>query len=133
MRWLILYVSVLLVGAAFVWAQMPAVNSALPGSNGQCFYRNSGAFGAKACTADLLSGLTGSIGGAIVGIGCDSGTATVTGATTAMVAVAEATDYPGDGIFWKARVTNTDEVTVYVCSDVTVTPTASTYKVRVIP
>lgn len=84
-------------------------------------------------SGNLLSGTTGSISGALVGIACDTGTASITGATTAMVAVASPNTYPGDGIFWKAQVTSAGTVTVYVCTDVTVTPTASTYNVRVIP
>jgi hypothetical protein len=79
-----------------------------------------------------LTGTSGSISGAIVGIGCDSGTVTVTGAATSMVAVASPNTYPGDGLTWSAQVTSANTVTVRVCSDVTVTPTASTYNVRVL-
>lgn len=80
----------------------------------------------------ILSGTTGSISGALIGIGCDTGTASVTGATTSMVATASFNTYPGDGVFIKSAVTSANTVTVYVCSDVAFTPTASTYNVRVL-
>lgn len=73
---------------------------------------------------------SGSISGAIVGIGCDSATVTINGAATGMDAHATPNTYPGDGIFWNAYVSSANTVTVKVCSDVTVTPTASTYNVR---
>ena len=81
----------------------------------------------------ILSGTTDSIGGSQLGIaGCTSGTVAVTGATTAMVAVASPNTYPGDGILWDAQVTSAGNVTVKVCAIALLTPTSSTYNVRVL-
>ena len=82
-----------------------------------------------------MSGTTGTI--TITSIAkdtCVSGTATVTGATTSMVAVAEPNTYPGDGFLWSAQVTAANTVTVRVCNytNGAASGTASTYKVRVI-
>lgn len=96
---------------------------------------------AASAPAAVLSGTTGSIGGGLAVGSCDTGTATVTGATTAMVAVTDATTTgaPGfaiTGAFQvSAQVTSANTVTVSVCAILgtgTVTPTASTYIVRVI-
>lgn len=88
------------------------------------------------CTASTNNGLaatSASIGGASLAAGaCASGTATVTGATTSMVAQASPTTYPGDGNVWHAYVSAANTVTVKVCAIVTGTPTASTYNVRVL-
>jgi hypothetical protein len=79
-----------------------------------------------------LSGTTGSIGGSLLTIGtCSSGTATVTGATTSMVASASPVTYPGDGNYWLAYVSASNTVTVKLCAVATLTPTASAYNVRV--
>ena len=91
----------------------------------------------ESCTAyqtPILSGSTGSIGGGLLTAGaCTSGTASVTGATTAMTATASPVTYPGDGNLWLAYVSDPDVVTVEVCAILTLTPTASIYRVRVIP
>lgn len=80
-----------------------------------------------------LSGLTASLGGgALLAGACTSGTVTVTGATTSMPAVTSPNTYPGDGIVWDAQVTSANTVTVKVCAILGLTPTASTYNVRVI-
>lgn len=80
-----------------------------------------------------LGGTTGSIGGgALLAGACTSGTVSVTGATTSMVAVANPNTYPGDGSEWEAYVSSSNTVTVKVCAIVALTPTASTYNVRVI-
>lgn len=82
----------------------------------------------------IFSGITASIGGGLLTAGsCASGTAGVTGATTSMAVVVTPTTYPGDGNYWLGYVSSTNIVTVKVCSVLTLTPTASTYKVRVIP
>jgi hypothetical protein len=81
----------------------------------------------------ILSGTTGSIGGGLLTAGsCASGTATITGATTSMTAIADPNTYPGDGNVWSADVTSANTVTVRVCAIVALTPIASTYNVRVI-
>jgi hypothetical protein len=83
--------------------------------------------------SQVLTGTTSSIGGGVLTIAtCTSGTASVTGATTAMSVAATPVTYPGDGIVWFGYVSSPDVVTVKVCSLATLTPTATTYRVRVI-
>lgn len=84
-----------------------------------------------------LSGTTASIGGSPLLAGaCAAGTATVTGATSAMVASASPSSDPDStlstGIAIYAFVSSTNTVTVRVCAIVAVTPTATTYNVRVL-
>jgi hypothetical protein len=81
-----------------------------------------------------LSGTTGNIGGTLTGNTCTSGTVSITGATTSMVAVASPVTYPGDGILWSAQVTAVDQVTVRVCNYTQNSQLATTsqYRVRVI-
>jgi hypothetical protein len=80
-----------------------------------------------------LTGTTGSIGGQSLAAGaCASGTATVSGATTAMSVSASPSTYPGDGIYWEGYVSAVNTVTVKVCAVVSMIPTASVYNVRVI-
>lgn len=79
-----------------------------------------------------LTGTTGSIGGGLLSVACTSGTATVTGATTDMGLVATPAAYPGDGVYWEAYRSNSNEVTVKVCTVAAVTPTATTYTVRAV-
>lgn len=73
--------------------------------------------------------VSGSISGAIVGIGCDTGTVTINGAATGMTVLVTPNTYPGAGLTWSGYVSSSNTITVQVCSDVTVTPTASTYNV----
>lgn len=94
----------------------------------------SAAGAAESCTVAYYTGVTSSIGGGALTIGtCASGTATVTGATTSMTAVASSTTYPGDAFYVRAYVSAPDTVTVVVCSVASATPTSSTYQVRVFP
>ena len=79
-----------------------------------------------------LTGTTGTVSGALTAGVCDSGTATVTGATVGMVAVANPVTYPGDGATWVAYVSAADTVTVKECGLSVITPTATAYNVRVI-
>lgn len=79
-----------------------------------------------------LSGTTGNIGGGLLIATCTPGTATVTGATTAMTAVASPITYPGNNVQWQAYVSSANTVTVNVCSSgLTLTPGVSAYRVRV--
>ncbi len=81
-----------------------------------------------------LTGTTGSIGGSALTVGtCTSGTATVNGVATNMTATAQPVTYPGDGIWWSAYVLAANTVTVKVCASASITPTATTYNVRVAP
>jgi|SRR5882672_2946489 len=80
-----------------------------------------------------LSGASGSIGGgALLAGACAVGTATVTGATTSMIALTDPVTYPGDGNTWEAYVSSSNTVTVKVCAIVAGTPIATTYNVRII-
>lgn len=81
-----------------------------------------------------LKGSTGSIGGGLLlAAGCTSGSATVTGATTAMTALASPVTYPGDGGQYQAYVSAPNTVTVKLCAILALTPTASVYRVSVFP
>ena len=78
------------------------------------------------------TGTTGSIGGSSVGAGaCTSGTLSLTGVATGMVATADPITYPGDGFHWLVYVSGANTVTVKVCNATTgsLTPTASAYVV----
>jgi hypothetical protein len=82
-----------------------------------------------------LSGTTGSIGGSALTAGqCATGTVTVTGATTSMVAAVSPAGgtSPGTGYVWQGQVTSSNTVTVSVCAIAAGTPTSTTYNVRVI-
>lgn len=87
-------------------------------------------------SGNMLAGGTGTTpsigGGALIAGACASDVVTITGATTAMVAVASPVTYPGDGSLWLAYVSAADTVTVKVCAIIAETPTASTYRVRLI-
>ena len=78
------------------------------------------------------SSTSGSISGAIIGVGCDAATVTINGAAVGMGVSATPNTYPGDGLYWNAYVSAANTITVKVCSDVTLTPTASTYYVKVL-
>jgi hypothetical protein len=94
------------------------------------------AAGTVALTSQLpFSGTASSIGGGSLAAGaCTSGTASVTGATTSMVADTSPAADPGAGFTWNAFVSASGTVTVRVCnvSGATATPTAAAYNVRVI-
>lgn len=80
-----------------------------------------------------LTGTTGSIGGgALVAGACTSGTVAVANSTTSMAVVTTPVTYPGDGAEWEGYVSTAGTVTVKVCAIVALTPTASTYNVRVL-
>lgn len=84
--------------------------------------------------APPLTGTTGSIGGGLLAAGaCASGTATVAGATTSMAAtLPQPAAYPGDGFEFYAYISSSNTVTVKVCAIVALTPTATTYTVKVV-
>lgn len=84
-----------------------------------------------------LTGTTSAIGGSVLAPGaCVAGTVTITGATTAMVAVASPAADPdatlSTGIAIYSFVSSSNTVTVRVCALVAVTPAAVAYNVRVI-
>jgi hypothetical protein len=81
-----------------------------------------------------LKGVTGTITGTALSASCDSGTATVTGATVgSVVAVSSTTGVDVGAAFdLRASVTATNTVTVYVCGAGTGTPASLAYNVVVI-
>ncbi len=90
---------------------------------------------ANAILKPCLGGTSGSIGGgALLAGACASATVAVTGATTAMAVQASPAGGvdPGAGIYWKARVSSADTVTVDVCAAVGATPSVTTYNVRIL-
>lgn len=77
--------------------------------------------------------VTSSISGAIIGIGCDTATTSVDATvSSSTVFITTPQTFPGAGLFWQTYLSATGVITTEVCSDVTVTPTASTYNVRII-
>jgi hypothetical protein len=79
-----------------------------------------------------LSGTSASLGGsALLAGACTTGTVSITGATTSMVVNVTPVTYPGAGVEWEGYVSAAGTVTVTVCGIIAVTPTASTYNVRV--
>ena len=80
-----------------------------------------------------LSATSASIGGGSLAAGaCATTATTVTGAAVGMAAVATPNTYPGDGNIWLAYPSAANTVTVKVCAVVAMTPTASTYNIRVL-
>ena len=100
---------------------------------GSTQYVCNGSAGAPGGTA--LSGTTGSIGGTALGNNaCAVGSATVSGATTSMVAEASPRTFPGPGFMWFAYVSSANTVTVNVCNIYglnNAVPAAGVYNVRV--
>ena len=78
--------------------------------------------------------ITPSISGAIIGLGCDSATSSVdvgiSSSTTAFITTPQ--NYPGAGLTWQTYLSAPGVITTTVCSDVTVTPSASQYVVKII-
>jgi hypothetical protein len=85
------------------------------------------------CSSVTLCATTGSIGGgALLAGACTSGTVAVVSSMTGSTVNVAPNTYPGDGIIWYGYVSANGTVTVKVCSILALTPTASTYNVRVI-
>ena len=83
--------------------------------------------------APILSGATASMGGSAMTVGQTiTATATVTGATTTMVAVCSPQTYPGAGFVWDAYVSGANIVTARLTCTLAGTPTSSVYSCRVI-
>ena len=102
-------------------------------ASNQLVFSNSSPSSSFVVAPTPLTGTTGSIGGSALAAGaCATGTVTITGATTSMVANASPVTYPGDGNTWESYVSSSGTVTVKVCAIVAGTPTASAYNVRVI-
>lgn len=115
-------IALLLAIVSSAFAQVPAVNT------GTATYPTSGT------VASVLTATTGTITpGILIAGACGSGTVAVTSSTTAMPVAVSANTYPGDGVVAFGYVSSNGTVTVKVCAIVGLTPTASTYNVRVIP
>lgn len=71
-------------------------------------------------------------GGALLAGACASTMVAIGDAAAGMVAIANPTDYPGDGIYWKAYVSGANEVTVKACAAVAATPVETVYHVKVL-
>lgn len=111
----------LLLAALSCNAQVPAVNS------GTALWPTSGTIAAT------LTGTTGTITpGILIAGACGSGTVAVTNSTTTMPVAVSANTYPGDGVVAFGYVSTNGTVTVKVCAIIGLTPTASTYNVRVL-
>jgi len=81
-----------------------------------------------------LRGTTGTITGTLLALGaCNTGTATVTGATTAMQATASPVSDPGSTVVWHAWVSSANTVTVKECELVLGTPNNTAFSVTVNP
>lgn len=110
-----------LLACSLVGAQVPAVNS------GTTTYPTSGTITA------ILTGTTASIGGgALLAGACASGTVAVTNSTTSMTVTVTPNTYPGDGTLFYGYVSTNGTVTVKACAIIALTPTSSTYNVRVV-
>jgi hypothetical protein len=80
-----------------------------------------------------FTGATLALGGGALTVGtCTTGTATVTGATTAMTAIASPAANPGASMGWYAFISAANTVTVKVCALLAGTPTSTTYNVKVL-
>lgn len=110
-----------------------AIAAITPYTAGSGIAINAGTRVVTSTVSPSLTGATASVGGGLLAAAtCTSGTATVSGATTSMVAVASPVTYPGDGVQWQAYVSSVNTVTVKVCSLALLTPTSSVYNVRVV-
>lgn len=87
----------------------------------------------QSCSSTTICAASTSIGGGALLAGtCATGTASVTGANTGNTVSVSPNTYPGDGIIWYGYVSSAGTVTVKVCSILALTPTSSTYNIRVI-
>lgn len=115
-------VALYIVLTATALAQVPAVNS------GTATYPSSGS------VPGVLTAVTGSIGGGVLTAGtCAAGAVSAIGSTTSMAVAVSPNSYPGDGTLFYGYVSVNNTVTVKVCALVALTPSSSTYNVRVMP
>lgn len=81
-----------------------------------------------------LRGTTSTITGTLLALGaCNTGTATVTGATTSMHAAASPASDPGATVVWYAWVSSANTVTVKECELILGTPNNTAFNVVVNP
>lgn len=78
--------------------------------------------------------ITPSISGAIVGLGCDTATSSIDASIISSTATFITTpqNFPGAGLFWASYLSAPSVLTTEICSDVTVTPVATSYVVKII-
>ena len=83
----------------------------------------------------VLSGTSGAVSGALTVGTCNTTTVNITGATTGMAVVVSPAGgvSVGTGIEWHGEVTSSGVVTVFECGLAIVTPTSTTFNVRVFP
>lgn len=104
-------------------------NSGKMGTTGQ-FLSSTGT--GTVWASSTVSVTTASISGAIVGIGCDTADTTGLsgiGSTTGFSTTPKT--FPGAGVYFYTMGLTATSIRTYVCSGVTVTPTASTYIVKI--
>lgn len=81
-----------------------------------------------------MRGTIGTITGTLLALGaCNTGTATVTGATTTMEATASPVSDPGSTVVWHAWVSSANTVTVKECELILGTPNNTAFNVTVNP
>lgn len=84
--------------------------------------------------ATILSATSTSLGGSALTTGdCSTQDVNVAGATDGMAVVTSPTAYPGDGAVWTGRIFSAGVVRIKVCALYNMTPTATTYNIRVMP
>lgn len=95
----------------------------------------SAADGTQVNAGPVIASTTATIGGALLLLGCTTGSASVAGATSGMVAVASPAGAinPGLGVVYNAYVSAANTVTIQVCALAALTLSSTTYNVRVIP
>lgn len=123
LRKICLFLAAVILAALAIYstAQTPAVNS------GTATYPMSGGIPAYAAATTV------SIGGTLLAAGaCSTGTVSITGVTTAMAVIASPVTWPGDGTNITGYVSSSGVVTIKVCALVAITPTSTTYNIRVI-
>ncbi len=120
-------------GVAPVWSAAPLFTTQLSSDNSTKAATTAMVQAAIAAESapPYLTGTTGTITpGPLAAGACGSGTAMITGVTTAMAIAVTPVAYPGDGAWWEGYVSGTNTVTVKVCSSIIGTPGASAYNVR---
>jgi len=118
---------------AITGGTITGLSSPVPITSGGTGAITAGAAATNLGLAPAPTGTTGSIGGGALLAGtCATGAASVANTTTTMVVDVSPNTYPGDGIIFMGYVSANGTVTVKVCAILALTPTASTYNVRII-
>jgi hypothetical protein len=97
----------------------------------QTFWEPNGSFGNV--PSGILTGNSVSIGGTLLlAGGCTTTTVTVTGAAIGNAVLVTPQNFPGLGSVWYGYVSTSNTVVVAVCALVALTPTSTTYAIRVL-